>query len=171
MPSNPRSPTIPSAMPSRVTSAFIRTVRVLLHERASDYVMWTAGHGADSATIATYLESLNVFPSHFDQWAENLGRGTILASLPILRSLMPGLTAPSNRTTAEARAEDEAHPVEVPPVIAAVVTLAIQQHIMAKQRRWPRTTARFPLSGLQRPQDHIELLSTNFGCSPWKKAR
>jgi len=126
-PPTPERTIDPDPMPSRATSAFQRTVRVVLHERAADFVMWAAGHGADAPTLRSYLASLNVFPSHFDEWAGPLSRFTILASIPLLRTILPGLTSPGKGVQMEAVPS-----VPLPPVVATIVTLATQQHIMTK---------------------------------------
>ena len=151
-------------MPSRVTSAFLRTVRVLLHERASDYVMWVAGHGADAATINTYLESINTFPSHFEEWSQHHGRDTILASIPALRTLMPSLSSPQKWQTDLAKqvnAETDAKSVPVPKIIETVVTLALQHHIMSKDQEQKRYTGNGQpsLSGQHMPSLNIDFLA------------
>lgn len=149
----------PPMSPSRATSAFHRTVRTLLHERASDYVMWVAGHGGEASTVTSYLSSVRVFPSHFDEWCSNLNRETILASIPALRTLMPGIAA----THAEL---PDVIPVPVPKIVETVVALAIQQHIMAHDRynkgisgSAPKSNAVMNISGHHSPASTIDLLS------------
>lgn len=159
----------PASMPSRATSSFYTTVCTLLHERACDYVLWVAGHGGDADTVRTYLEATRVFPSHFRQWASTLSRDTILASIPVLRTIAPGLTSPLRigpRPRGEYQPDDNPRSVLLPPVVATIVTLATQQHIMRNGQ--PSTVMAggsigFNLSGVYRPQDHVDLLTTNFG--------
>lgn len=161
-------------MTSRATSAFKATVRRQLHERASDYVMWVAGHGGDAATVNAYLDSVRVFPSHFDEWTATMGRDLLIASIPVLRTLMPGFTG----------GEIDAASVPMPPLIEKVVALAIQQHIMARATDPVRfsafgtenlsgfhaptlevdfATIQNHLSRLPSPSSHVELLASNFG--------
>lgn len=176
MPPDTNKPTIGSPpMPSRATSAFLRTVRVMLHERASDYVMWVAGHGGDAATVNTYLASLNVFPSHFDEWAHNKSRHTILASIPILSTLLPALgsTAPyrdwtplDNHTYASLSTEPDTVPTPIPKVVETIVTLALQHHIMTKdQQNLPITGhGQRSLSGSHSPSfDALDNIFDAFG--------
>lgn len=150
-------------MPSRATSAFQQTVRTALHERASDYVMWVAGHGGDTETINNYIDAVRTFPSHFNEWAANKSRATILNSIPLLRSLLPGLT--SGHVTADSAEPSDAVPL--PKNIEVVVTLALQQSILAKDNdrrcRSPLTRDGNALSGLWNPPNHVDLLATNFG--------
>jgi hypothetical protein len=145
-------------MPSRKTSAFHRTVRVALHERASDYVMWVAGHGGTADTVNQYLNSVLVFPSHFDEWAGDKCRDLVIASIPALHFLMPGLTKGAANVPA----------VPLTPVIEQVVAIAIQQHIMAKDSNTNSVTEQYAprlelLSQLVNPAAHISVLAACLG--------
>jgi hypothetical protein len=115
-------------MPSRATSAFQRTVQYTLHERAADYTMWVAGHGGDTTTLRSYLDALAVFPSHFEEWASNKNRTTLMESIPALRSLLPSLF--SDRRAAQ----EPLQPIDpLPPAVSLVITLALQQYMMMKE--------------------------------------
>lgn len=128
MPRPPNSSDNRPILPSRATSAFFSTVRAVLHERASDYIMWVAGHGGDTDTIRRYIQATVVFPSHFNEWvnSNNMTRTDLVLSLPSISTLFrsgvwPGDSynnPPTGRT------------LPVPEIVATVATLAIQQHML-----------------------------------------
>ena len=133
-------------MPSRATSAFQRTVQYTLHERAADYTMWVAGHGGDTATIRSYLDALAVFPSHFEEWASNKNRTTLMEAIPALRSLLPSLFSDKAATREPLQPTDP-----FPPAVSLVITLALQQYMMnTTDRSGPGS-----LSGHHSPKAYI----------------
>ena len=133
-------------MPSRATSAFQRTVQYTLHERAADYTMWVAGHGGDTATIRSYLDALAVFPSHFEEWASNKNRTTLMEAIHALRSLLPSLFSDKAATREPLQPTDP-----LPPAVSLVITLALQQYMMnTTDRSGPGS-----LSGHHSPKAYI----------------
>ena len=134
-------------MPTRATSSFIQRIQTTLHSRASDYVMYCAGHGADSDTIRNYLRSLDVFPSHFQEWASRLTRTEIALSIPSLPQLLPGfkLSGPPKTfswtdSSYGAQDQDQLEGIDtahlqaqpLPEVVSVVVTLALQHYMLSK---------------------------------------
>lgn len=140
-------------MPSRDTSAFQNTVRHVLRERASDYTMWVAGHGGDSPTLTAYLDALAVFPSHFDEWAGNKNRTTLMEAIPALRSLLPSLFSDKDAV------KESLQPIDpLPPVVSLVITLALQQYMMAKNIKNPEFGVRGTISGHHCPTIEVAIL-------------
>lgn len=139
-------------------SPFHQTACSVIYERACDYVMWLAGHGADEDTLNSYLSTVRVFRSHFAEWANGLTRPVIVASIPTIANMMPGLCSGTQR----------ADPVPVPPVVSAVVAFALQQHIMCKEAQLQRAVAVSgwgtpSLSGLHAPIIEAAILGAALG--------
>jgi hypothetical protein len=107
-------------------SILCRAWGTALHERASAHVHWVAGHGGDVSTLRTYLDSLLVFKSHWQEWSAHLSPYDIYASIPALHSLS------LNEIEGDAR-EEGGIPHPVPPAISVVVTLSLQRKIMRDQ--------------------------------------
>ena len=144
-------------MPSRATSAFQRTVQYTLHERAADYTMWVAGHGGDTATIRSYLDAFAVFPSHFEEWASNKNRTTLMEAIPALRSLLPSLFSDKAATREPIQLIDP-----FPPAVSLVITLALQQYMMLKGDHHPCQTYT-TLSGHHSPKTEAYILADMIG--------
>jgi hypothetical protein len=115
-------------------TSFKRTARAVLHERASAFVHACAGHGADVDTIINYTDALAVFESHFAQWSDPLSDTDVLASIPTLHTLMPGV---ANGLFEDPRPKEASTPYldsgtshDVPKPVALVVTLALQGKMM-----------------------------------------
>lgn len=153
-------------MPSRATSAFVATVRSALHERACDYVMWVAGHGGDTATVQRYNQACAQFPSHFAEWAHSLSRTDLVASIPVLRTLMPGLVPAYHYTKYGVQIAESvpATPHPLPEIVAVVVTLATQQHILRKAQD-QRSAGTF--GGNLSSHDPVEALHTFGHLTGW----
>ena len=140
-------------MPSRASSAFQNTVRHVLRERASDYTMWVAGHGGDTPTLTAYLDALAVFPSHFNEWAGNKNRTTIMEAIPALRSFLPSLFTHKNAV------KEPLVPIDpLPPAVSLVVTLALQQYMMVKDMNSPELGVRGTISGYHSPTLETSIL-------------
>jgi hypothetical protein len=130
-------------------------VQYTLHERAADYTMWVAGHGGDTATIRSYLDVLAVFPSHFEEWASNKNRTTLMEAIPALRSLLPSLFSDKAATR-----EPRQPWVPLPSAVSLVITLALQQYMMLRgDHQLTHTT----LSGHHSPKTEAYILADMIG--------
>lgn len=131
-------------------TSFKRTVRAVLHQRASSFLHECAGHGSDLTTIQSYLDSLSVFESHFTEWANPLSDEDVIASLPTLHTLMPGMSdfrrtvldvTPRQFIRAREAPIDELRGKhhEPPKAVAVVATMAMQAHLSGTREVEPDT--------------------------------
>ncbi len=140
-----------SDRPPYVGSFIATPLAEKLSKAAANYIRWMIQKRAEPEAWTPLLDALQVFSSHFAEWAQNLTIYDIYQSIPILGKPPGGLGDPYMVTktggllweTKYASELATAHPL--PPVVATVVTLATQWKLLQEEQG--PTTGRFSSFG------------------------